>query len=69
MCRRYPLGPADDDPRFTFGLIVDVARVLAEHGYPPMSDEYAGIGRDLSGLQQALFGFLYALDPVSEVSP
>lgn len=55
--RAYPLPrPADDrDPRFTFGLIRDVAKVLAEHGYPPVDN-----GIDHVWLQQALFGFIYA---------
>jgi hypothetical protein len=44
-----------DDPRFTFGVTIDVARVLAKHGYPVD----AGNGRDHVDLQQALFRFLY----------
>jgi hypothetical protein len=52
----YPLPAVDDDPpRFTVGLVLDVARVLAEHGYPPV----AAAGADLVELQQALFRFLY----------
>jgi hypothetical protein len=58
--RNYPLprptvvaaGGADDQ-RFTVGLTIDVAQVLTDRGYPPMT------GRDLIELQQALFGFLY----------
>ena len=53
--RTYPLARPADDPRFNLGLLVDVARVLAEHGYPQISE-----GRDIVELQQALFGFLYA---------
>lgn len=53
--RVYPLPRPDDDPRFTLGLAVAVAGVLAEHGYPPITS-----GRDYVELQQALFGFLYA---------
>lgn len=53
--RTYPLPRPDDDPRFSFGLAVAVADVLAEHGYPPITS-----GRDYLELQQALFGFLYA---------
>jgi hypothetical protein len=45
----------DEDRRFTFGLTIDVAKVLAEHGYEPITD-----GGDLVALQQALYGFLYA---------
>ena len=52
--RAYPLPAADGDPRFTFGLVIDVAEVLEQHGYPsPQS------GRDLVELQQALYRFLY----------
>ncbi len=51
--RAYPLpGPADL-PKFTFGLVVDVAEVLDRHGYPPPT------GADLAALQQVLFGFLH----------
>lgn len=53
--RAYPLPAVDEDPRFTFGLSVDVAKVLEQHGYPPIAT-----GRDLVELQQALYGFLYA---------
>lgn len=53
--RDYPIRPRpDDDPRFTIGLGLDVAKVLEEHGYPPVSR-----GRDFLELRQALFGFLY----------
>ena len=36
--RLYPVAPAegDDDPRFTFGLIFDVALVIEDYGYPPI---------------------------------
>ena len=43
-----------DDPRFSFGLALDVAAVLARHGYPPVA---AGV--DLARLQQALFTVIY----------
>lgn len=53
--RAYPIRPRpDDDPRFTFGLTLDVAKVLTDHGYPPIT-----AGRDLLELQQALYRFLY----------
>ncbi|NJC86805.1 hypothetical protein HC030_30330 [Planosporangium mesophilum] len=43
-----------DDPRFTFGLLIDLIDVLETHGYPrPLS------GGDLVALQQAMFRFLY----------
>ncbi|MEV6644559.1 hypothetical protein [Amycolatopsis sp. NPDC051371] len=54
--RTYPLPQLDDDSRFTFGLVLDVADVLAAHGYPPLS----GGGDDHVQLQQARFRFLYA---------
>jgi hypothetical protein len=52
----YPIGrPADgDDARFTIGLTLDVAAVLARHGYPPFTT-----GTDLLRLQQALFTLIY----------
>jgi hypothetical protein len=53
--RDYPVPAPVSDSRFTFGLTIDVARVLADHGYPPIT-----AGGDLVALQQALFGFLYA---------
>ena len=45
----------DDDPRFTFGLTLDAARVLADHGYPIEANG----GKDLVEPQQALFRLLY----------
>lgn len=50
----YPLPRPDDDPRFTVGLALDVGKVLAAAGYPPIST-----GTDYVRLQQALFGFIY----------
>jgi hypothetical protein len=52
--RAYPLPPAEDDPRFTAGLLFDVAKVLEHHDYPAVR-----AGRDLVELQQELFRFLY----------
>jgi hypothetical protein len=53
--RAYPITPVpEDDPRFNAGLLHDVARVLEQHGYPKLAH-----GRDLLGLQQALYRFLY----------
>jgi hypothetical protein len=49
-----PERPPDSDPRFTLGLVLDVARVLEQHGYPPIAK-----GRELVDLQVALFRFLY----------
>jgi hypothetical protein len=47
--------PADGaDARFTIGLALDVAAVLARHGYPPLTT-----GADLLRLQHALFTLIY----------
>lgn len=53
--RAYPLPRPDDDARFTLGLTLDVAKVLEEHGYPPVV-----AGADFVELQSALFRFIYA---------
>jgi hypothetical protein len=52
----YPIHrPADGaDDRFTVGLALDVAAVLARHGYPPLTT-----GVDLLRLQQTLFTLIY----------
>jgi hypothetical protein len=52
--RIYPLPPPEKDARFSFGLLADVALLLAQHGYPRPE------GLDLVDLQVALHGFLYA---------
>lgn len=52
--RTYPLPAPTDDPRFTMGLLIDVVKVLEQHGYPQITH-----GLDLVDLQQALFSFLY----------
>lgn len=49
----YPLARPEDDPRFTFGLAYDVAKVLVGHGFPSLN------GDDLVRLQQGLFRFVY----------
>lgn len=51
----YPLtlNPVVDDDRFTLGLHLDVAAVLAEHGYRPLGS------LDIADLGQALYRFLY----------
>ena len=54
--RHYPVAlptGESDDPRFTTGLVCDVARLVTGRGYPPLT------GRDLVALQQVLFRFLY----------
>lgn len=62
MSRCYPIPAPADDPRFTFGLVSDVADVLDNHGYPPMT------GLDLVELQQALYRLIYTTDtgPVAD---
>lgn len=50
----YPIPAPTDDARFTIGLLVDVADVLAKHGFPTVA-----AGADIVELQLALFGFLY----------
>jgi hypothetical protein len=51
----YPISrPDSTDRRFTVGLALDVAAVLARHGYPPLTT-----GADLLRLQQALFTLIY----------
>lgn len=54
--RRYPVAQTHTDPRFTFRLVLEVAQVLEQHGYPPLSVHNAA---DLVELRQALFAFLY----------
>jgi len=49
----YPLPRPDDDPRFTYGLVFDVADVLSKHGYPRPTDT------DWADLMLALFRFIY----------
>lgn len=51
--RNFPLPRPDSDPRFTFGLVHDVGKLLEAAGYPAIS------GVDRVGLQLALFRFLY----------
>ena len=51
----YPVPRPSTDPRFTYGLALDVAAVLHAHGFPPVT-----FGGDLVELQMTLFGFLYA---------
>jgi len=50
----YPLPRPAADDRFTYGLLIDLADLLAVHGYPQPT-----AGADLVELQQALFRFLY----------
>jgi hypothetical protein len=52
----YPISrpTSGDDSRFTIGLALDGADVLARHGYPPLRT-----GADLLRLQQALFTIIY----------
>ena len=48
--------PDEDDSRFTFGLVDDVATVLERHGYRRPT------GYDWIGLDEALHTYLYALE-------
>jgi hypothetical protein len=52
----YPIPRPESghDSRFTLGLALDVAQVLARHGYPPLAT-----GSDLLRLQQTLFTLIY----------
>ncbi len=50
--RVFPIDPGEDDPRFSIGLILDVAEVLSQHGYPSVS-EYTS--PDVSELYVAVF--------------
>ena len=53
--RLYPMPAPKTDARFTIGLLLDVTKVLEQHGYArPVS------GGDLIALQKVLFGFLDA---------
>ncbi|MBN1173012.1 MAG: hypothetical protein JXA67_12620 [Micromonosporaceae bacterium] len=49
-----PRPESGDDPRFSLGLAMDVAAVLARHGYPPVT-----ASSDLLRLQQTLFTLIY----------
>lgn len=60
MSAAYPVKPVGGtDPRFTFGLVLDVAKVLAAHGYPDLTDTTVATGADLVDLQQVLYRFVY----------
>jgi hypothetical protein len=53
--RQYPVAdPGTSDPRFNLGLMVDVIKVLEDHGFPPIVG-----GADYVELQLALFQFIY----------
>jgi hypothetical protein len=56
---QYPVDPTEDaeKPRFTFGLIRDVAELLADKGYPKVENN-----QDFVRLQQALYEFLYSTE-------
>jgi hypothetical protein len=56
----YPISRPDGtaDGRFTLGLALDVAAVLARHGFPPITT-----GADLLRVQQALFTLIYQEKP------
>jgi hypothetical protein len=50
----YPLPPPTDDPRFTYGLLNDIAEALQHNGFPRPA------GTDWADLMTALHRFLYA---------
>jgi hypothetical protein len=53
----FPIQSAEagsSDKRFTFGLVLDVLAVLANHGYPDARQSSA----DFIEMRQALYGFL-----------
>jgi hypothetical protein len=54
--RNYPLPAPESDPRFTFGLLYELAKTIEAHGYPPLT------GRDVVELSVALLGVLYTHD-------
>ncbi|MHA6798294.1 hypothetical protein [Bounagaea algeriensis] len=54
--RVFPLDPGEDDPRFSTGMIKDVASAMERHGYPPFA-AYSPV--DVTELHLTLFGFLY----------
>jgi hypothetical protein len=54
----YPR-PLVDDPRFDGGLILDLAKVIEAHGFPPITD-----ATDLAGLQQSAFEFIFCARPM-----
>src|SRR6185312_10919361 len=59
--RTYPIPrPVGDDPRFTFGLTYEVAKVLEAAGFPAIR------GGDHVELSQALFRFIYAREALPE---
>ncbi len=63
--RKFPIPRPADDKRFTLGLTLDLAAVLARHGYPSIITS----AEDLTNLQLALFRFLYAAPAVPAASP
>lgn len=54
--RVFPVAGDDSDPRFTKGLVIEVAALLQRHGYPGPIDMAPA---DWADLQQALYRFLY----------
>lgn len=54
----YPIDRRADDIRLSPALIDDVARVLVDHGYPPVVAT-----DDVLRLQEALFSFVYRPRP------
>jgi hypothetical protein len=50
----YPMFPVRDDPKFTVALVLDLGKVLAQHGYPPLE-----VTDDLNRMFAAMGSFLY----------
>ncbi|GAA1778280.1 hypothetical protein [Luedemannella helvata] len=69
MGSQFPMPATDTDDRFTYGLVLDVAHVLALHGYPDAAEYYDGHGADLVAIHLALFRLLYAPSPARPATP
>jgi hypothetical protein len=57
-CYPIPRPASGDDPRFCYGLALDIGKVLVQFGYPPLA-----AGRDVRRLHEALFSFIYQEKP------
>jgi hypothetical protein len=53
--RAYPLALPAAGRRSTLALVLAIAQLLTDHGYPPIAS-----GGDLTALQDAIDGFIYA---------
>ena len=57
--RAYPLTAPEPDARFTYAMQREVARVLTDHGYPPLSP------LDTAALASTLLRFIHRLKETS----